>query len=181
MADETDTSRATTKVQEVAASVQQAIAGRKRISGNKAESVARRYFEAIGAHDLDAAVAIGVDVDVDLASADLIQHDGDAHRARAAVAELGVALPATSKANLDDQVVGPLARKADGAHRGALERVARRRHDVAPGRLPNIRRRCSDERGQEYRNDHCVDSSERILLVCMSFVRIMAFDVRYPK
>jgi glyoxylase-like metal-dependent hydrolase (beta-lactamase superfamily II)/predicted ester cyclase len=58
MADETDTSRATTKVQEVAASVQQATAGRKRISGNKAEPVARRYFEAIGAHDLDAAVAM---------------------------------------------------------------------------------------------------------------------------
>jgi glyoxylase-like metal-dependent hydrolase (beta-lactamase superfamily II)/predicted ester cyclase len=58
MADETDTSRASTKVQEVAASVQQATAGRKRISGNKAESVARRYFEAIGAHDLDAAVAM---------------------------------------------------------------------------------------------------------------------------
>jgi glyoxylase-like metal-dependent hydrolase (beta-lactamase superfamily II)/predicted ester cyclase len=58
MADEADTSTATTKVQEVAASVQQATAGRKRISGNKAESVARRYFEAIGAHDLDAAVAM---------------------------------------------------------------------------------------------------------------------------
>jgi glyoxylase-like metal-dependent hydrolase (beta-lactamase superfamily II)/predicted ester cyclase len=61
MADETDTSKATTKVQEVAASVQQASAGRKRISGNKAESVARRYFEAIGAHDLDAAVAMWVE------------------------------------------------------------------------------------------------------------------------
>jgi glyoxylase-like metal-dependent hydrolase (beta-lactamase superfamily II)/predicted ester cyclase len=58
MADETDTSRATTKVQEVAASVQQAAVGRKRISGNKAESVARRYFEAIDAHDVDAAVAL---------------------------------------------------------------------------------------------------------------------------
>src|SRR5262249_23440117 len=58
MADETDTTSATTKVQEVAASVQQAAVGRKRVSGNKAESVARRYFEAIGAHDLDAAMAM---------------------------------------------------------------------------------------------------------------------------
>jgi glyoxylase-like metal-dependent hydrolase (beta-lactamase superfamily II)/predicted ester cyclase len=41
--------------------VQQAAAGRKRISGSKAGSVARRYFEAIGAHDLDAAVAMWAD------------------------------------------------------------------------------------------------------------------------
>jgi glyoxylase-like metal-dependent hydrolase (beta-lactamase superfamily II)/predicted ester cyclase len=61
MADETDASRATTKVQEVAASVQQAAVGRKRISGSKAGSVARRYFEAIGAHDLDAAVGMWAD------------------------------------------------------------------------------------------------------------------------
>jgi glyoxylase-like metal-dependent hydrolase (beta-lactamase superfamily II)/predicted ester cyclase len=61
MAEQTDTSRATTKVQEVAASVQQASAGRKRISGSKAASVARRYFEAIGAHDLDAAVGMWAD------------------------------------------------------------------------------------------------------------------------
>ncbi len=50
--------RESTKVEEVAANVQQAAAGRKRISGSKAQGVARRYFEAIDAHDLDAAVAL---------------------------------------------------------------------------------------------------------------------------
>ncbi|HEX4564569.1 MAG TPA: nuclear transport factor 2 family protein [Solirubrobacteraceae bacterium] len=50
--------QASTKVQEAAASVQQAAGRRKRISGSKAETVARRYFEAIGARDLDAAVAM---------------------------------------------------------------------------------------------------------------------------
>ncbi len=51
-----DTSEATTKVQEVAATMQQA--RRKRISGSKAESVARRYFAAISERDLDAAVGM---------------------------------------------------------------------------------------------------------------------------
>jgi glyoxylase-like metal-dependent hydrolase (beta-lactamase superfamily II)/predicted ester cyclase len=46
------------KVQQVAASVQQASSTRKRITGSKAESVARRYFAAIDEHDLDAAVAL---------------------------------------------------------------------------------------------------------------------------
>ncbi len=50
------TSEATTKVQEVAATMQRA--RRKRISGSKAESVARRYFAAIGERDVDAAVAL---------------------------------------------------------------------------------------------------------------------------
>jgi glyoxylase-like metal-dependent hydrolase (beta-lactamase superfamily II)/predicted ester cyclase len=56
-------SEASTKVQEAAASVQQATAPRRRISGNKAEaeSVARRYFEAIDAHDLDRAVTLWAD------------------------------------------------------------------------------------------------------------------------
>jgi len=62
MAEEESASKAATKVQEMAASVQQASARRGRISGNKAETVARRYFEAIGAHDLDAAVAMWADV-----------------------------------------------------------------------------------------------------------------------
>jgi len=53
-------SKATTKVQEVAANVQQATRTR-RITGNKAEAVARRYFQAIGARDLDAAVAMWAD------------------------------------------------------------------------------------------------------------------------
>jgi glyoxylase-like metal-dependent hydrolase (beta-lactamase superfamily II)/predicted ester cyclase len=50
-------SKATTKVKEVAANVQQATRTR-RITGNKAEAVARRYFQAIAARDLDAAVAM---------------------------------------------------------------------------------------------------------------------------
>ena len=53
-------SKATTKVKEVAANVQQATRTR-RITGNKAEAVARRYFAAIGARDLDAAVAMWAD------------------------------------------------------------------------------------------------------------------------
>ena len=53
-------SEASTKVQEVAANIQQAAATRKRISGSKAEGVARRYFEAIDARDLDERrVAVG--------------------------------------------------------------------------------------------------------------------------
>jgi hydroxyacylglutathione hydrolase len=63
MADEEGTSEATTKVQEVAANMQQAAIRRKRISGSKAgkggpEEVARRYFEAIDARDLEAAVSL---------------------------------------------------------------------------------------------------------------------------
>jgi glyoxylase-like metal-dependent hydrolase (beta-lactamase superfamily II)/predicted ester cyclase len=50
-------SEATTKVEEAAASLQQA-APRRRISGSKAEGVARRYFDAIAAHDVEAAVAL---------------------------------------------------------------------------------------------------------------------------
>jgi glyoxylase-like metal-dependent hydrolase (beta-lactamase superfamily II)/predicted ester cyclase len=65
MAEEEGTSEATTKVQEVAANMQEAAIRRKRISGSrgrtkagdKAEAVTRRYFEAIDARDLDAAVA----------------------------------------------------------------------------------------------------------------------------
>ncbi len=50
-------SEASNKVQEVAANMQQLAAGRKRMSGSKAESVARRYFTAIDDHDLEEAVA----------------------------------------------------------------------------------------------------------------------------
>jgi glyoxylase-like metal-dependent hydrolase (beta-lactamase superfamily II)/predicted ester cyclase len=46
------------KVQEAAANVQQVTKRRRRITGSQAESVARRYFEAISARDLDAAVAL---------------------------------------------------------------------------------------------------------------------------
>jgi glyoxylase-like metal-dependent hydrolase (beta-lactamase superfamily II)/predicted ester cyclase len=61
MADRQSTSEASTKVQEAAASVQQAAAPRRRISGSKAEGVARRYFQAIDARDLEAALALWAD------------------------------------------------------------------------------------------------------------------------
>ncbi|MCW3018457.1 MAG: beta-lactamase domain protein [Solirubrobacterales bacterium] len=58
MADRETASEASTKVQEVAANLQQAAATRKRISGSKAEAIARRYFGAIDAGDLDQAVSL---------------------------------------------------------------------------------------------------------------------------
>jgi glyoxylase-like metal-dependent hydrolase (beta-lactamase superfamily II)/ketosteroid isomerase-like protein len=61
MAEEESTSEATTKVQEVAANMQQAAIRRKRISGpkaGKAEAVARSYFAALDARDLDAALSL---------------------------------------------------------------------------------------------------------------------------
>jgi steroid delta-isomerase-like uncharacterized protein len=58
MAEGESTSEATTKVQEVAATMQQAAVRRKRISGSKAEAVARRYFEALNARDLETAVSV---------------------------------------------------------------------------------------------------------------------------
>ena len=61
MADRETASEASTKVQEVAANMQQAAATRKRISGSKAEAVARRYFGAIDARDLDQAVSLWVE------------------------------------------------------------------------------------------------------------------------
>lgn len=64
MPEEESPSQAATKVQEAAANVQQVATLRRRITGkrgNLAESVARRYFEAIGAHELDAAVAMWAD------------------------------------------------------------------------------------------------------------------------
>jgi len=57
MADRENASDASTKVQEAAASLQQATATRKRISGSKVEGVARRYFTAIDQRELEAAVA----------------------------------------------------------------------------------------------------------------------------
>jgi steroid delta-isomerase-like uncharacterized protein len=60
--DESATSTAADKVQEVAASVREASARRGRISGSSpAESLARRYFEAVGAREVDAAVAMWAD------------------------------------------------------------------------------------------------------------------------
>jgi glyoxylase-like metal-dependent hydrolase (beta-lactamase superfamily II)/predicted ester cyclase len=58
MTDPVGPSEASTKVQEVAASLQQVATKRKRISGGKAEGVARRYFAAIDAHDLETAVSL---------------------------------------------------------------------------------------------------------------------------
>jgi glyoxylase-like metal-dependent hydrolase (beta-lactamase superfamily II)/predicted ester cyclase len=61
MADRESASEASTKVQEVAANMQQAAATRKRITGSKAEAVARRYFAAVDAHELEQAVALWAD------------------------------------------------------------------------------------------------------------------------
>jgi glyoxylase-like metal-dependent hydrolase (beta-lactamase superfamily II)/predicted ester cyclase len=58
MAEEESASEAAAKVQEVAANVRQAATRRRRSAGSEAEAVARRYFEAIGAHDVDGAAAI---------------------------------------------------------------------------------------------------------------------------
>jgi glyoxylase-like metal-dependent hydrolase (beta-lactamase superfamily II)/predicted ester cyclase len=58
MSDAGETTDATARVEEVAAGLQQAAAPRRRISGSKTESVARRYFEAISEHDVEAAVAM---------------------------------------------------------------------------------------------------------------------------
>ncbi len=58
MAERESASEASAKVQEVAANMQQAAATRKRITGRKAESVARRYFGAIDARDLEQAVSL---------------------------------------------------------------------------------------------------------------------------
>jgi glyoxylase-like metal-dependent hydrolase (beta-lactamase superfamily II)/ketosteroid isomerase-like protein len=55
------TSEATTKVQEVAANIQQAAIQRKRISPSRAATIARRYFEAIAARDLEGAVSLWAD------------------------------------------------------------------------------------------------------------------------
>jgi hydroxyacylglutathione hydrolase len=58
MAEEESASDAAAKVQEVAANVRQASKRRKRAAGSEAEVVTRRYFEAIGAHDIDGAASM---------------------------------------------------------------------------------------------------------------------------
>ena len=58
MAEQQSASATTSKVQEVAANMQELASKRKRISPGKAETVARRYFEAIDARDIDAAVSL---------------------------------------------------------------------------------------------------------------------------
>lgn len=57
MVEETDSSAAATKVHEAAANIQKP-ARRAHLQGGQAEDVARRYFEAISDHDLEAAVAL---------------------------------------------------------------------------------------------------------------------------
>ncbi|HWJ51305.1 MAG TPA: MBL fold metallo-hydrolase [Solirubrobacteraceae bacterium] len=61
MADRESASDASTRVQEVAANMQQLTPARRRISGSKAEVIARRYFAAIDARDLDTAVSLWED------------------------------------------------------------------------------------------------------------------------
>jgi glyoxylase-like metal-dependent hydrolase (beta-lactamase superfamily II)/predicted ester cyclase len=63
MGDEESESKAATKVQEAADNVRQASTGRRRITkkASEAESVALRYFEALGARDLDTAVGLWAD------------------------------------------------------------------------------------------------------------------------
>jgi hydroxyacylglutathione hydrolase len=58
VSDQETASEASAKVQEAAARVQQAAVPRKRITGTKAEAIARRYFQAIDAHDLESAVGL---------------------------------------------------------------------------------------------------------------------------
>ncbi len=61
MPDRESASEASTKVQEVAANMQQATATRKRITGSKAEAIARRYFAAIDARELEEALSLWAD------------------------------------------------------------------------------------------------------------------------
>jgi glyoxylase-like metal-dependent hydrolase (beta-lactamase superfamily II)/predicted ester cyclase len=57
--EERSATRAATKVQEAAANIRQAMGASARAAGrSEAETVARRYFDAINEHDLDAAVAL---------------------------------------------------------------------------------------------------------------------------
>src|ERR1700747_1471628 len=58
MAEQQSTSAAGSKVEEVAANMQQLATKRRRISSGKAEAVGRRYFAAIDERDVDAAVAM---------------------------------------------------------------------------------------------------------------------------
>ena len=83
---------------------------------------------------IDPTVALGVDVQVGLARPDLVQDDGDADRARAAEADLGIASPCGIAAigGLLDQVLGLLAAEHQCAERRVLERVARRGEHEPP-------------------------------------------------
>jgi steroid delta-isomerase-like uncharacterized protein len=86
-----DTSEATTKVQEAAANVQEVTKRRRRISGSRAEGIARRYFQAIDAHDLEAAVSLWAEGGHESVRgrADMLAPDG----VRAFIGEMLGALP----------------------------------------------------------------------------------------
>jgi glyoxylase-like metal-dependent hydrolase (beta-lactamase superfamily II)/predicted ester cyclase len=55
---ESDGAEAATRVQQAAANVREARSGRRRIAKSGAEAVARSYFQALGARDLDTAVGL---------------------------------------------------------------------------------------------------------------------------
>ncbi|MDQ6810807.1 MAG: ester cyclase, partial [Actinomycetota bacterium] len=61
MDEEENATKAATKVQEAAANVQQATTRRRRITKHTAETAARKYFAAIDARELEAAVAMWAD------------------------------------------------------------------------------------------------------------------------
>jgi glyoxylase-like metal-dependent hydrolase (beta-lactamase superfamily II)/predicted ester cyclase len=61
MSEEELSASAAAKVQEAAANVQQVAKRRRRITGDGVEAVARRYFDSLNAHDLEAAVAMWAD------------------------------------------------------------------------------------------------------------------------
>ncbi len=102
MAERESASEASTKVQEVAANMQQAAATRKRITGGKAESLARRYFAAIDARNLEEAVSLWAD-----GGRENVRGQVDTHApegVRAFIGELIAAIP-----DLDMQVVSTTA------------------------------------------------------------------------
>jgi glyoxylase-like metal-dependent hydrolase (beta-lactamase superfamily II)/predicted ester cyclase len=91
MAEQESASEATRRVQAVAANVQEARTGGQRGSESAAETVARRYFEAIDARDLDAAVSMWAEGGREnvRGQADLVAPEG----VRAFIGELLDALP----------------------------------------------------------------------------------------
>jgi hydroxyacylglutathione hydrolase len=102
MAERESASEASTKVQEVAANMQQAAATRKRITGSKAEALARRYFAAIDARNLDEAVSLWADGGRENVRGQVDTHAPDG--VRAFIGELIAAVP-----DLSMQVVSTTA------------------------------------------------------------------------
>ncbi len=102
MAERESASEASTKVQEVAANMQQAAATRKRITGGKAESLARRYFAAIDGRNLEEAVSLWADGGRENVRGQVDTHAPDG--VRAFIGELIAAIP-----DLNMQVVSTTA------------------------------------------------------------------------